>query len=168
MEKSTDIEKIIEQLDAVYIPLESKAHQLFKGLQHRIFETRLGWYSGHYRTWTDGKYHRDSFPILVIEVKGFCDVEINLDCVTVTAKLKRANALEYSYENIKGFSFEAYGVEDYLLDFYTAGSTVSQMKDAIRKSNETEICFSFRLNLDIDGDGIYKFVKLLRREGFYY
>lgn len=168
MEKPTETEQVIEQLNSIYSPLERKAHQLLQGLHHRVFDTQLGWYNGHYRMFADGRYHRDSFPIPVIEVKGYCDIEINLDCITATAKLKRTKSLEYSYEKVNSYSFEAYGVEDYLLDFYTTGSTISQMKDAIRLSNETEIGFSFRLDFDVGGDGIYEFVKLLRKEGFYY
>lgn len=168
MEKPTETEQTIEQLNAVYGPLEQKAQQLLHGLHHRVFDTQLGWYNGHYRICADGKYRRDSFPLPVIEVKGYCDIEINLGCVIVTAKLKRTKALEYSYEKVNTFSFEAYGIKDYLLDFYTAGSTIRQMKDAIRQSDETEIGFNFRLDFDIDGDGIYEFAKLLRREGFYY
>ncbi len=168
MEKPNEIEQTIEQLNAIYSLLERKAYQLLKGLHHRVFDAQLGWYNGHYRMCADGNYSRDYFPIPVIEVKGYCDIEINLDCVTVTAKLKRAKALEYSYEKVSIFSFEAYGVEDYLLDFYTNGSTISQMKDVIRQSNETEIGFNFQLDFDIDGDRIYEFAKLLRKEGFYY
>lgn len=168
MEGQVDIGQTVEQLNGVYAPLERKAHQLLQGLRDRIPETEFGWYSGHYRRGRDGEYHRDFFPIPVIGVRGYCDIEIHLDCVAVTAKLKRGRALESSYEELKGFSFEAYGVENYLQDFYVAGSTVSQMKEAIRQSGESEIGFSFRMDFGIDGDGICEFLELLRREGFYY
>jgi hypothetical protein len=167
MEELMDAARTIEQLSAVYAPLEEKADQLLRGLCD-IFVARLGWYNGHYRRGDDGEYHRDAFPIPVVAVRGYCDVEVNLDCVTVTAKLKRARALEYSYEKVKNVAFEAYGVEDYLLDFYTAGSTIDSMKAAILKSGEAEIGFGFRLNFGIDGNGICGFVELLRKEGFYY
>lgn len=160
------MEQTAAWLNAVYTPLEIKACQLLQELHHRIFEARLGWYSGHYRLGTDREYHRDSFPIPVIEVTGYCDIEINLDCVTVTAKLKRTAALESAYEALP--PFDAYGTEDYLLDFYRPGMSLADMKNAIRKSKEDEIAFNFRLDFETDGSTIYEFAKRLRREGFYH
>lgn len=42
------------------------------------------------------------------------------------------------------------------------------MKDNIRVCDEKEIGFSFMFPLEVDGKQIFEFVKLLRREGFYY
>lgn len=69
---------------------------------------------------------RESYPIPVVEVRGFCDIEISFDKISVSAKLKREKALEYSYDKISRYPFE------------------------------------------VDGQEMYEFVKLLRREGFYY
>ena len=95
-------------------------------------------------------------------------MEINLDSVTVTAKLRRDEALVLSYEKLLKYEFEAYGVREYTHDFYTAGMTIEQFKENIRRSKEKEIGFTFRLEFEIDGERIYEFAKLLRREGFYY
>lgn len=56
----------------------------------------------------------------------------------------------------------------YLADFYHAGQTVQEMKDNIRDCDEKEIGFSFMFPFEVDGKQIFEFVKLLRREGFYY
>ena len=82
--------------------------------------------------------------------------------------MKRRTALEYSYDKIVQYEFEAYGVEDYLADFYHAGQTVQDLKDNIAKSDEEEIRFSFLFPFDVDGKKVFEFVKLLRRERFYY
>lgn len=82
--------------------------------------------------------------------------------------LKRSTALTYSFEKFTGYEFEVYGVEDYLADFYHAGRTVHEMKDNIRVCDEKEIGFSFMFPFEVDGKQIFEFVKLLRREGFYY
>lgn len=166
--EARDANAIADQLNAIYEPLEMKACQLLYGLHHRIFDPKLSYYSGHYRRAANGEYTRDSFPIPVVEVPGFCDVEINLDSVTVTAKLRRDEALVHSYEKLLKYEFEAYGVREYTHDFYTAGMTIEQLKENIRRSKEKEIGFTFRLDFDIDGERIYEFAKLLRREGFYY
>ncbi len=42
------------------------------------------------------------------------------------------------------------------------------MKDNIYACVEKEIGFSFVFPFDVEGNQIFEFVKLLRREGFYY
>lgn len=166
MEKK--LQDVIAELNQAYRRLELKGIQMLNGLHHRVFEPKISYYSGHYRRLENGSFTVDAFPIPVVEVKGYCDVEINLDCVTVTTKLRRADALAQSYEKLMKYEFEAYGVEDYTSDFYHPGMTVSELKDSIRDSYEKEIGFSVRFDFDVDGDTMYEFVKLLRREGFYY
>lgn len=48
------------------------------------------------------------------------------------------------------------------------GQTVQDLKDNIAKSDEKEIGFSFLFPFDVDGKKTFEFVKLLRRERFYY
>ena len=95
-------------------------------------------------------------------------MEISPDGISVTTKKKRKDALDYSFEKLKGYSFEAFGVESYLDTFYRDGMTVAEMKENISRSEEREIGFCFSLPWDIDGEAMYEFAKLLRREGFYY
>ena len=82
--KGTDA--LAQRLSELYYPLEMKSLQILQGLQHRIFEPQLAYYSGHYRKATDGTHRIDYFPLPVITSDGFCDVVINLDCVTVNSK----------------------------------------------------------------------------------
>lgn len=162
------VPEIASQLNQIYKPLEMKAAQLASGLHHRIFDPQVRYYSGHYRRGVDGEYQRDSFPIPVVEVPGYCDVEVNLDCVTVSTKLRHEAALTNTFEEFQQYEFEAYGIDDYLMDFYLPGMIIEQMKENIRSSDEKEIGFSFRFSHEIDGNTMYEFVKLLRRLGFYY
>ena len=90
------------------------------------------------------------------------------DKISVSTKLKRNAALAYPFDTFAGYEFEAYGVEDYLADFYHAGQTIQEMKDNIRGCDEQEVGFSFVFPFDIEGKQVFEFVKLLRREGFYY
>lgn len=162
------MQDLIDELNRVYWRLEMKGVQMLNGLHHRIFDPKLGYYSGHYRRTEDGGFAMDRFPIPVIEVPGYCDVEIHLDRVVVSAKLRREDALNRSYEILLPCRFEAYGVDGYLDDFYRPGMRIDELKENIQKSDEREIGFSIEFDFDIDGDAIYEFVKLLRREGFYY
>lgn len=160
--------QLLNEINAAYYQLEMKQAQIVHALFHRIFDIESGWYNDHYHKGENGNWHRESYPIPVISVKGFCDIEIQFDKISVSTKLKRDVALSYSFEKFSGYEFEAYGVEDYLADFYHAGQTIQEMKENIHVCDEREIGFSFVFPFDIEGKQIFEFVKLLRREGFYY
>lgn len=66
-----------------------KGVQMLNGLHHRIFDPKLGCHGGHYRRTEKGCFATDRFPISVVEVPGYCDVEIHLDRVVISAKLRR-------------------------------------------------------------------------------
>lgn len=156
-----------EDLNKVYYPLHMKAFEIYFMFQGHTFEAESGWYNGHYSKDGNGEYTQDYFPIPVIGVKGICDIEIGLEKVTVSAKLKREKALSYSFERIK-VPFEAYGVEDYLADYYNSGMSFEELRKNIRECGEKEIGFSFLFDWETDKERLFEFVKFLRREGFYY
>ena len=161
-------EELLKEINAAYYRLEQKQAEIVHALFHRIFELESGWYNGHYHKSNDGNWFRESYPIPVIGVKGFCDIEIQFDTISISTKLKRNTALAYSFEKFSGYEFEAYGVEDYLADFYHPGQTMQELKENVRACNEKEIGFSFAFPFDVEGKQILEFVKLLRREGFFY
>lgn len=160
--------KLLKEMEAAYDRLERKQGEIVQALLHRIFETESGWYSGHYHRNTAGEWHRESYPIPVVSVKGFCDIEIAFDKISVSTKQKREDALAYSFEKFSGYEFEAFGVEDYLADYYHAGQILREMKENIRACDEKEIGFSFCFPFEVEGKRLFEFVKLLRRERFYY
>lgn len=160
--------QILNEINIVYYRLESKQAELVRALSHRIFKLKSGWYNGHYHMDETGNWFRESYPIPVIDVKGLCDIEIPFDKITISTKLKRNAALTYSFEKFAGYEFEAYGVEDYLADFYHSGQTLLELQENIRACEENEIGFSFVFPFDVDEMQIFEFVKLLRQEGFYY
>jgi hypothetical protein len=172
--------ELLNEINTAYYRLEMKQAEIIHALSHRIFELESGWYNGHYHKGDNDNWIRESYSIPVIGVKDFCDIEIQFDKSRLTIhkvanenrslniKLKRNTALTYSFEKFTRHEFEAYGVEDYLADFYHAGQTVQEMKDNIRDCDEKEIGFSFMFPFEVDGKQIFEFVKLLRREGFYY
>ena len=161
-------QELFHEMQRFYDRLETRSGQLFHALFHRVFELEVGWYSGHYHKMEDGTWTREAYPIPVIGVKGFCDIEVQPDHISVSTKLKRFAALNYSFLKFAEYDFEAYGVEDYLADFYHPGQTMEKFKENIRACQEREIGFSFSFPFDVDGQKMYEFVKLLRREGFYY
>ena len=160
--------ELLKEINSAYDHLEMKQAEITHALFHRIFELESGWYNGHYHKKDTGEWHRESYPIPVISVKGFCDIEIQFDKISVSTKLKRDAALAYSFEKFSEYEFEVYGVEDYLAEFYHEGQTIQEMKENICACDEAEIGFSFVFPFGVEGKQIYEFVKLLRREGFYY
>ena len=166
-ESGCERDKLLGDINTIYHELEMKEAELQFALFHGIFEIESGWYNNQYYKTNDGGLSRASYPVPVISVKGYCDIEISFDRITVSTKMKRKTALAYSYDKIMKYDYEAYGVEDYLSDFYHAGLTVQDLKDNIAKSDEKEIGFSFIFSFDVEGKQIFEFAKLLRREGFY-
>lgn len=159
---------LLSEINAAYSRLEMKRAQIISALFHGMFKLESGWYSGHYHKDDGGQWIRESYPIPVIGVKGLCDIEVQFDKLSVSTKLKRDVALDYSFQKFSVYEFEAYGVEDYLADFYHPGQTIEEMKEKIRASEEAEIGFSFMFPFDVEGRQLFKFVKRLRHEGFYY
>lgn len=160
--------ELLYEINAAYYRLEMKQAEVANALFHRIFEIKSGWFNGHYHKNDSGEWQRESYPIPVISVKGFCDIEIQFDKISVSTKLKRDAALAYSFKKFSEYEFEVYGVEDYLADFYHKGQTIQEMKENICACDEDEIGFSFVFSFDVEGKQILEFVKLLRHEGFYY
>ena len=103
-------EELLKEINASYYHLETKQAEITHALFHRIFELESDWYNGHYHKDEDGNWIRESYPIPVVGVKGFCDIEIQFDKISISTKLKRDVALSYSYEKFAGYEFEAYGV----------------------------------------------------------
>jgi hypothetical protein len=164
--KGTDA--LAQRLSEIYPPLEMKSFQILQGLQHRIFEPQLAYYSGHHRKSADGVHRIDYFPLPVITVDGFCDVVIDLDCVAVNSKLRRENALVFAYERLGAYEFEICGEDDNTIYHYQPHAETTPMQEAVLKSSEKIFKFSFCFDFDVDGDTMYEFVKLLRRKGFFY
>lgn len=157
-----------QALNEIYYPLELKQAALVRALSHGGFGVESGWYNGHYHKDEAGNWCRESYPIPVIGVTGLCDIELPFDKITVSTKLKRDAALAFPFEKLAEYEFEAYGVEDYLADFYRPEQTEQDLKENIRICDEKEIGFSFVFPLDVDGKQIFEFAKLLYQEGFYY
>ncbi len=160
-------QKLQEEINVAYDLLERRQTELVRALRQEGFSTVSGWYNGHYHKTENGGWRREAYPIPVVTVKGVCDMEISFDGISVSAKRKREAALAASYEDLSGYAFEAFGVEDYLRDFYQREMTVAELKSNIAQSSEEEIGFAFPFPMDVGEGEILALVKLLRRDGFY-
>lgn len=158
------------ELNAIYRRLDMRVHELcapFSSL-HKGLAYSCGFFNGHFYKNDDGNYEMAYFPIPVISINKVCDIEVNFDVVSVSAKLKRDAAIKYDYKKLENYKFEVYGVEGYLDDFYADGQTYEELIDNIKNSTEAEIGFAFEFSSEIEADRMYKFVTFLIGEGFYY
>ena len=151
-----------ETLNAIYRPLEAKRAAVQDALRPLGLRVASAYYNGHYQKDEDGDYVRNDYPIPVVEVAGLCDIEIEPDHLSVSAKLTRERALAYDFSRLRDYAYEVYGVQDYLTDY--AGEDV---KETIRNSAEREIGFSFSFYFETDGETLCGFASFLREEGFY-
>ena len=88
--------QLLNEMNNAYYILELKEAEIFHALFHRIFDLESGWYSGHYYKDDNSKWFLTSYPIPVIDVRGFCDIEIGFEKISISTKLKRDSFLTYS------------------------------------------------------------------------
>lgn len=77
---SKDAREISTQLSELYRPLAMKAYYLVHGLFHHIFDPRVTCCNKIYRWTADGTCHRNCYPLPLITVRGYCELEIDFHC----------------------------------------------------------------------------------------
>jgi hypothetical protein len=77
-----------EKLNQIYERLDKKRGELVEALSHHIFEVKSAYYNGHYYKNEQGDYKITWYPIPVVSVSHICDIEINLNNISVSTKKK--------------------------------------------------------------------------------
>ena len=156
-------------LNALYEPLQVRADMLYGILRKEKlgYEIRRGFFNGHYRKNERGEYEKDFYPIPEIELRGLCDMEVGFNETCVTAKLNKARLAELDSEAFSQYSFEIYGVEDWLSTFGDGESFAKAVQRAL-ESGETEFFFSFSLDVQAAAPALVELVRLLVQKGFHY
>lgn len=158
-----------KELNDLYKALYNKAQRLrspFISTSGK-FKCSMGFYNGHYSKNEEGNYQMEFFPIPVISITDCCDIEIGIDMISISTKLSRRDAEAFDYSLLEKYDFEAYGVENYLEDYYSKGSAIDDFIHKIKESNEQNIGFSFIFD-DLDENGVYRFVEFLINHHFFY
>ncbi len=158
-----DNESFRRQLNERYKPLHDRAKRLAE-----LLGGKVTWYNGHYSKNEAGEYELEYFPIPVVEIKAKCDIEIGFEQTSLTTKLTRENALKYDFGRLEGYSFEAFGEEAYLEDYFTPGDSIESLRGRIAASRERNICFSFALQYSTPDKAVCELVELLIKDGFFY
>ena len=157
-----------ENLNQLYSLLDDQMWALLPLLRDwHGMKITYGYYNGHYHKDAAGEYQKDVYPIPVISVMGLCDIEIDFDGTTVTAKLSREQLEETDWSDWAGIPFEVYGFEDYLLDFGT-GQNAKEMRRRALASLEKEFFISFFLPPAAQTDQVMCCLESIYRKQFYY
>ena len=82
--------------------------------------------------------------------------------------MKKENALAFSFVPYIAYEFEAFGVEDYLADYFHSGMTLDDMKQQIEKSEEHEIGFAIMVPFDFSSRNLPDLITKLKTDGFFY
>ena len=158
-----------DQLNKFYKNLDDKANQIKDSLIKNGFSVKKGYFNGHYLDKdSSGNYVKDFYPIPVLEVEGLCDIEIGGDCLNISSKTSIKNAFHLDYEKFLGYSFDVYGVVDYLSDYYKSGEDIAKLYMNLKASKENEIGFAFNFFKNVTTDEILEVMVLLKNNSFYY
>lgn len=160
--------RLLAEMDAAYRALETRLEIVRAAVRQAGLECTSGWYNGHYARDGRGEFRRQAYPIPVVGVEKLCDIELGFSALSITAKLSRARALAFPYETLPVCSFEAYGVKDYLSDYYHAGQSLETLRKNVASSNEAEIGFAFSLPMAIAPDALAAFLTFLKNSRFFY
>jgi hypothetical protein len=130
--------KRMQVLNSEYEPLRTHTRALLKALAQSGFVCEWGYFAQH-SVRNDDEWFFEHYPIPVITVKDVCEIGFDLNQTFLECKLKRDAALVFDFTRFQDFTFEVYGITDYLSDFYCAGLDVHAIRAKIEKSDETEI-----------------------------
>lgn len=132
-------------LNALYEPLFHRAQALQQHLQEGLAlpPVCMGFYNGHHHRDEKGTFQKDLYPIPVLELKGLCDVEMDFDRISVTARCNKASALAFPFEDFLDLALEVFGVEDFLTDVCHGNTSPARCREGIRQSRESAFFFSF-------------------------
>ena len=139
---------LFDQLNQVYAPLRGRAVRLTQALARNGMEAKWGWYANH-SIKVDGEYQTEEFPIPVVDVGNLCEIGLNLDGCWVEFQLPREAALAFDYGRLPA-GVEVYGVENYLMDFYTAGMDRAGTAGRIAESTERAVNIALSFPPDVE------------------
>lgn len=158
-----------ELLNHLYQPLEKRAHEftaMLAGL-HGGFKISSGFFNRHYHKNAAGVYQADAYPIPVISVMGLCDIEIDIDSITLSTKFSKEQIAAFDWNSLGDIRFEVYGVEEYLCDYGNEKDT-DGIKNRALSSAEKEFFVSFFLSTAVTGEDLKRAVEMLQKKHFYY
>jgi hypothetical protein len=153
--------KRMQVLNSEYEPLRTHTRNMVKALTSSGFECEWGYFAQH-SVRNGDEWFFEHYPIPVITVKNVCEIGFDLDQTFIECKLKRDAAIVFDFTRFYGFTFEVYGLTDYLHDFYNADQDIKDIHAKINKSDEKEIGVSLLFGYLESVEDIIQTVKKLK------
>lgn len=159
-----------QELNEIYSRLDIKSHELSNPFlsEHGAFKCKVTFQNGFYNKDEKGDYLMDSFPIPIVSISQICDIQVGLENIFVCTKIDKEDATFFEYDKLMDFDFEVYENDRHSGILYEKGKDIQELKKLIKESGLHEFGFCFTFPHSIDGVFMYGFVKLLRKEGFFY
>jgi len=129
---------MIKKLNLIYEPLYKYTMKLVNELKELNYDAQWGFYGFHSIRHKD-EFITEFFPIPVITVRDICDIGVDLNHIFIEGKLTREAAMKFDYSLLQDYTFEVYGINDYLNDFYNSKLDVEGIGRRIEESKEKEI-----------------------------
>lgn len=160
--------QLLDEMNRIYYEVGQKLTEFCYVLFHRIFQVESGWENRKEIEDKEGHCKTVYYPMPFVEVKGYCVIEIFFDRIEITAKKRGVDAMNDTYEKFSAHDFEIYG-DGVRLGSYGFGSRdMKDLRENVAKCNAEEVVFSFFFPFETDGKTVFEFVKLLRKNNFYF
>lgn len=158
----------LQDISKAYCVMQDIFTNILKALFPMKLEINSGWFTGHLHKVKGGQWQTEPYPIPVVRVPGVCDIEIDFDGIMVCTKLGRTQALNYSFEKFKTYTFEIYSMDEHLTDFYRSDQPLYVLHESITDSKVAEVAIVFSFPLDVVPKELLELSGLLWNEGFSY
>lgn len=150
-------------LNNFYMPIELKRMEIITGLYHRIFETESS-YCPVTVSDDNGVY---TYPLPVVLVKHFCEIEIHPGKLIVYTFFNNNTAMNKNFSELSNWDFGVVDFDTDMLIFKNNKDDFTYLTAYISEKRGGKLRFEFTLDFDTDKNEIYEFVKLLRKNNFY-
>ena len=155
-----------QTLNAIYQPIYNYTKLLLLELRTVGYICEWHFFNNH-STQKSKEWITEYYPIPVITIKNICDVGLDIDRTFIECKIKRKEAINFDWTVFLTTSFEVYGVNDYLIDFYNASLSSETISQKINQSNEQEIAVAFEFGYLEEKSTILQHIKKLEQVGVY-
>lgn len=155
------MDKEFQLLNTVYQPVYEYTKSLLNDLKSQGYDVKWGFYNNH-SIMMDHTWVTEYYPIPVITVKNICDIGLDMNHTFIEFKMKREKAIDFTWDLISEYTFEVYGVENYLNDFYNKSLRIDTISSKIKESDEKEIGIAFYFNYLEDKDTLLSVIKTLK------
>lgn len=133
-------------LNNIYEKLHLEKEIIKEVLDSKNHDYEIGYYPFHSIKNND-VFSLEQYPIPVFSVNKRIDIGIDIHHIFFEFRFKREKAIDLDFFKLQGYTFEVYGIQNYLEDYYI-NNNIEGIKVLIEKSSEKEIGISIHISKD--------------------